>query len=175
MRKRKQIIIDKNFQFKHTFSIIAVATVISAIIVAIIASNLVMNNIKIENIYTIEDNIVHFLTSRPKGINDPAFQNAIKDIAINHSDNMKALFRIIKYNKILLIALLVFIIVQSIVLYFLIIRKTHRIAGPLYVMSNYMKDIINGKIPDTRPLRKSDELKEFYDLFGEMVKKLKNK
>jgi len=175
MKKRKQIIIDKKFQFKHTFSIIAVTTVISAVIITIIASSLVINNVKIENIYVIEDNIVHFLTSRHQGINDPAFQNAIKDIAVNHSDNMKTLYKIIKFNKILLVSLLVFIIAQAVILYLLIIKKTHRISGPLFVMSNYMKEIISGSYPDMRPLRKNDELKDFYTLFQDMVKSLKEK
>jgi nitrogen fixation/metabolism regulation signal transduction histidine kinase len=148
-------------------------TVISAIIIAVIATSLVFNNIKIENIYEIEDNIVHFLTSRPHGIEDPSYKNAIRDIAVNHSENMQTLNRIIKYNKTLLIALLAFIAVQGVILYMLIIKMTHRISGPLYVMSMYMRDIINGKIPNPRPLRKKDELKEFYEVFREMVKSIK--
>ncbi|HOO73124.1 MAG TPA: hypothetical protein PK926_15310 [Spirochaetota bacterium] len=175
MGKRKQIIIDKKFQFKHTFSIIGMVTIISAIIIAVIATNLVFNNLKIENIYEIEDNIVHFLTSRPHGIEDPSFKNAIKDIAVNHSENMKTLNKIIKYNKALLITLLVFIVAQGVILYMMIIKMTHRISGPLYVMTNYMREIVNGKYPNIRPLRKKDELKEFYDQFRSMVATLKEK
>jgi nitrogen fixation/metabolism regulation signal transduction histidine kinase len=55
----------------------------------------------------------------------------------------------------------------------MIIKITHRISGPVYVMSNYMKEIINGIIPSPRPLRDKDELKNFYELFVEMVKSLK--
>ncbi len=39
---------------------------------------------------------------------------------------------------------------------------THRVAGPLFVMNRYLKLLGEGKIPTTRPLRKKDELQEFY-------------
>jgi len=58
----------------------------------------------------------------------------------------------------------------------MLIRKTHRISGPIYVMSNYMQQIIEGKIPDhVRKLRKKDELQEFYKIFTKMVESIKNR
>lgn len=39
---------------------------------------------------------------------------------------------------------------------------THRVAGPLFVMNRYLKALGEGQIPTTRPLRKKDELQEFY-------------
>ena len=57
----------------------------------------------------------------------------------------------------------------------MIIRITHRISGPIYVMSNYIKDIINGDFPDPRPLRDKDELKKFYSLFVDLVDSIKEK
>jgi hypothetical protein len=39
---------------------------------------------------------------------------------------------------------------------------THRVAGPLFVMNRYLKLLGEGRIPTTRPLRKKDELQEFY-------------
>ncbi|HME92368.1 MAG TPA: hypothetical protein VKE49_13145, partial [Myxococcaceae bacterium] len=39
---------------------------------------------------------------------------------------------------------------------------THRVAGPIFVMNRYLKYLGEGRIPVTRPLRKNDELKEFY-------------
>ncbi|HSA15053.1 MAG TPA: signal protein, partial [Spirochaetota bacterium] len=59
--------------------------------------------------------------------------------------------------------------------YMLIIKMTHRISGPLFVMTNYMKEVINGKYPSPRPLRKKDELKDFYDVFGQMVQKIRQR
>ena len=51
----------------------------------------------------------------------------------------------------------------------MLIRKTHRVSGPIYVISNFMREIIAGKRPHLRPLREHDELKDFYELFKQMV------
>jgi hypothetical protein len=42
------------------------------------------------------------------------------------------------------------------------IVATHRVAGPIFVMNRYLKYLGEGQIPTTRPLRKNDELKDFY-------------
>ncbi len=172
---RKQYVIDKKFQLKTTFAVIGTVTILTGIIIAAIATSVAYNNTKIENINEIEDNVVHFLTSRPQGIDDPGYKNAIKEIAQNHSNNMATLKRIIQYNKILLIILLIFVVVQGTVLYILMIKKTHRISGPVYVISNYIKDIIAGNYPQCRPLRSKDELKDFYELFIQMVDVLRKR
>ena len=88
---------------------------------------------------------------------------------------MKTLKDIMSFNKILLFLIFGLIIVHSIVLYVLIIRKTHRISGPIYVMSMYIEEIIKGKLPNPRPLRDNDELKDFYELFKKMVDSLRDK
>ena len=175
MKQRKQYIIDRKFQLRTTFAIIGVVSIISAIIIAALASTIVYNNIKIKNIYEIEDQIVHFLTYNSGSGEDKALKGAMKEIANNHAVNMATLNRIIDLNRVLLIVLIVSIILQSALLYFLMIRKTHRISGPIYVMSNYMKEIIEGKWPNPRPLRDKDELKTFYHLFGQMVQSLKDR
>ncbi len=172
MTKRKQYIIDRKFQFRTTFTVIGIVAVITAFIIGAIATSVVYNNTKIRNIYEIEDNIVHFLASRTLGVEDQSFENAIDDVTMNHTRNMKTLNMIIKYNNILLIVLLVIIITEGIVLYILLIRKTHKISGPIYVMTNYMKQILDGEKPSFRPLRKDDEMKEFYSLLQETIDKL---
>ena len=42
-------------------------------------------------------------------------------------------------------------------------------------MSTYIKDIINGKYPSPRSLRNKDELKDFYELFKQMIIALKKR
>jgi hypothetical protein len=172
---RKQIIIDRKFQLGTTFSIIGVVSLISAAIIAVIAVNIIINNVKIQNIYEIEDNIVQVLTMQPANTADAALDSAMKDIARNHSDNMKTLADIINMNRLLLISLIAAIVAQSIILYVLLIRKTHRISGPIYVMSMYMKQVMEGQWPNPRPLRERDELKSFYELFGQMLNYLKGR
>jgi hypothetical protein len=42
------------------------------------------------------------------------------------------------------------------------IYLTHRVAGPVFVMNHYLSVIATGKFPKMRPLRKTDELKNFF-------------
>lgn len=169
MAKRKQYIIDKKFQLKTTFSIIGVMSLITTLIIGAIAASVAYNNTRIENIYKIEDNIVHFLTSRPHEGEDEVMKNAMREIAVNHSNNMMTLHQIIKYNHILIYSLIAMIFISGILLYVVLIRHTHRISGPIYVMSKYMRDIIDGNYPVPRPLRDKDQLKDFYATFVAMV------
>ncbi len=52
---------------------------------------------------------------------------------------------------------------------------THRICGPLYVLQGYFVELTNGLFPRPRPLRKKDEIKEFYDLFARTVDSLRSR
>jgi len=184
MIKRKRYIIDKSFQLRTTFTIIGLVSIITAVILGVITISVVYNNnslrennTKITNIYEIENSIFVSLTSLPEAVKDVNLREALLQNSRNHDRNMETLNRIItdntgiiKYNRILLASILIIVVIESIALYVILIRKTHHISGPIYVMSNFMKDIIDGKDPKLRPLREKDELKEFYNLFQDMVR-----
>jgi len=98
----------------------------------------------------------------------------IGKIATTHLGNIAELRRMVDFNSKLLWAVVVLIVAQGVILFFLLILKTHRIAGPVYVMSGYMREMVAGKLPAfMRPLRKHDDLKNLYSLFGEVVDTLK--
>lgn len=175
MTKRKQYIVDKKFQLKTTFSVIGIVFIIIAIVIGAIGVNITMNNTRLAHIVEIQDNIVEALIAYSQSSEGTSQKVAIQNIAGDHFNNIKSIREIIKTNNILLIILIAFILLQGFVLYVILIRKTHKIAGPIFVMRNYMQDIIDGKLPDPRPLRKNDELKDFYDHFTEMVNSLKKK
>ncbi|MCX8124828.1 MAG: hypothetical protein N3F66_11810 [Spirochaetes bacterium] len=175
MKQRKQYIINKKFQLKTTFSLIAIVFVIVAIIIAAIGVNAAANNKRLIHIIQIQDNIVEALIAYSQSPHDSEQKLAIKNIANDHVNNINTIKKIIELNNILLVIIIGFVILQGIILYFVLIRKTHKIAGPIYVMSNYFNDIINGTIPNPRPLRKNDELQDFYALFIKMVDSLRSR
>lgn len=51
---------------------------------------------------------------------------------------------------------------------------THRIAGPVYVIGRALEELAAGKIPQIRPLRKSDEFKDVHDALCGTVKRLES-
>ena len=175
MKQRKQYIVDKKFQLKTTFSVIGIVFIVIAIVIGAIGVNITMNNTRLSHVVEIQDNIVQALTAYSQSYEGTSQKIAIKNISNDHFANLNTIRGIIKTNNTLLIILIAFILLQGFVLYIVLIRKTHKIAGPIYVMRNYMQDIINGTLPDPRPLRKNDELKDFYNHFKQMVDELKKR
>jgi len=57
----------------------------------------------------------------------------------------------------------------------LVVLTTHRVAGPLVVMSRYMSQLASGQYPSMRPLRENDELKEFFLDFKGAVDRLRQR
>ena len=49
----------------------------------------------------------------------------------------------------------------------------HRVAGPLYQISRYLEVLGEGRYPDVRPLRKRDELHDFFEVFSNTIEALR--
>lgn len=52
---------------------------------------------------------------------------------------------------------------------------THRVAGPVFVMSHYVGILAKGRYPMMRPLRKQDELKRFFERFQAAIEALRTR
>jgi methyl-accepting chemotaxis protein len=52
---------------------------------------------------------------------------------------------------------------------------THRIAGPVYVLSRYAKALADGSYPQMRALRRGDELKGFFEVFREAIERMRER
>jgi HAMP domain-containing protein len=203
MTKRKKFIIDRQFQLKQAFSIIRITFLIVAVIVGIMAYNVALNNHRLsqitknndtmiknlDNIIVIQENIVETIMTWAQKPGEKPQKEAIKVVAKKHYNNIESIKgtikkvqsnitsnnRIIKHNNILLVLLTAVLIFQGAFLYFIMIRKTHRISGPIYVISNYIREIIEGRLPSMRPIRRGDELQDFYNLFTQMVESLRER
>jgi methyl-accepting chemotaxis protein len=52
---------------------------------------------------------------------------------------------------------------------------THKIAGPIYKMRRQLRELGEGRIRMPAPLRKGDELGDFFETFREMVQRLRTR
>ena len=52
---------------------------------------------------------------------------------------------------------------------------THRVAGPVYVLSHYVGVLSRGRYPMMRKLRRGDELQAFFDQFTQVVDSLRDR
>ena len=175
MSARKQYLILKEYQLKTAIFIIIVVTSLTAVVILGILSNVMSNNNKIKTVVKEQNNIVDFLDTRIASIDNDKYKITLEKISKNHKKNRSVLERIIFNNNILLISIFIFTVIQGIVLYRLMIKRTHRISGPVNVMTGYIQDIIDGKYPNMRSLRKTDELQEFYQLLKEMIETVKKR
>ncbi len=191
MKSRKRLLIDKKFQLGTTFSIIQVVYVLFALIMVVIVINGIINNRKLAEAVL---NHKHVITSQYNTFSSLLVLSRERSCTIGDivevsdrvagetdksmmmiSSNIKSMESIIINNYIIIFSIFGLVIIQGIVLFVIIIRKTHRIIGPAKLMVEQMNEIIEGKIPELRPLREKDELQELYDTFGNLVDYLRKR
>lgn len=199
MKKRKQTVVNKKYQLKKTFRFIIGVSVIIIIIITSVGVILSVNNSaikrnndrlmqnidRITQIMELQQNLYINLFIRPsesapkldqETANQAMFDynysiDTLKAAAESNNNLMKSNGRIIKSNNLLLlISILVFIVGIAVLFYRLLIH-THRVAGPISVMSRDIQKILDGQKPDLRDLREMDDFKEFHDLLRKLARK----
>ncbi len=170
MVKRQKYLIDKGVQLRASFSVLLVVSFASILIISLISANVLYNNEKVENIYQIEDNIFNIVQTTALSNDSLAARKKLSDqLFQRHKANHANISRIALVNEYLLMGLVLFLVLQIVVLFLLLIRITHRITGPIHVISSHIAEILKGNDPDLRPLRNRDEFKNFYKLFCDLV------
>lgn len=175
--KRTRFLIDTNFQLKTTFRILGVIIIAFILIIAVTGLISMDNNGAISSsIKDLEglmakdrDMIEHLIaTAGPRGALGPGHDDRIAEhletMALMQK-NAERLKEILGLNRLLVTVMILAGVVMALVLFAYLIVITHRISGPLYVLSRHMRDIMEGREPDLRDLRKNDEFKDFYRQF----------
>lgn len=65
-----------------------------------------------------------------------------------------------------------FVVLMALVLFIWGIVITHRVAGPIFIVSRFLRQIADNLVPPDRQLRKRDEFQEFFDTYTAMVNSL---
>ncbi len=55
------------------------------------------------------------------------------------------------------------------------VLMSHRVAGPLFVLARYTRELAEGRFPTIRPLRKGDELQTHFEVFRGAVESLRQR
>ncbi len=99
-----------------------------------------------------------------------------------HADNTRLLeldgqlqAQVMRGDLVFLLYLIVLVVVMALALAFWGLVVTHRVSGPLYVIARYLGELAEGRYPDMRPLRKHDELQEFFATFEDAVTALRSR
>ncbi len=200
MKYKRSYIIDRDFQFKKSFAVIGfVGALVTVIIVAAgiilngnsekIESNnkfIIDNTKKIQKIFELQQDIIVSFSLMPgtgptgtyaktagKLANDYNKSMDILKAAVDSNSSVQNANReIMNMNGWLISIIIAITIAGIIVLYIQMIRHTHRISGPIFIMSRHIREILDGMSPDMRDLREKDEFKEFFSLFRQMGERL---
>jgi nitrogen fixation/metabolism regulation signal transduction histidine kinase len=189
MNSRKQTIIDRKFQLRTTFSIIGTTCLILLIVIAVMGINAVQNNKRLKDIIKkqkdvciIQEDVLKSLSLFEEGEKWSNLKIAKDRISEGLSknkemldENIATIENMAKWNNVLLNGIIIFVILLGVIFYFVLIRKTHQISAPIYLLTQYIEEIIEGRYPEVRPIRRGDEFREFYQLFEKMVETLKER
>ncbi|HOR46018.1 MAG TPA: hypothetical protein PK624_14580 [Spirochaetota bacterium] len=172
MFKRKQYIIDKGIQLRTTFTAIGFTFLCVTLFIVLMGVYINETNKRIRNIIITEDQIFQVLTTvTDTGSEEQSAMNV--EMARQHQTNMKTVTDMVDLNIWIIWGIIAAVFLSGIIFFFILIIQTHRIAGPIYVMTYYMKEFLDGrKHEHLRPLRKHDQLKDFYQVFKEFMAKV---
>lgn len=176
---RRKTIIDRQFQLRTTFRIIGIIIITFILIIAVTGIISTDNNRQISATITdlnrsIDKNkktIEVLIASAALKRNTPAdrdhdriIEDHLETMALMHT-NVEKLKKILNLNRVLFTVMIITGILLGLGLFLYLIRLTNRMSGPLYVLKQHMNDIMGGKKPNLRELRKNDEFQEFYHQF----------
>jgi len=172
MFKRKQYIIDKGIQLRTTFTAIGFTFLCVTLFIVLMGVYINETNKRIRNIIITEDQIFQVLTTvTDTGSEEQTAMNV--EMARQHQTNMETVTKMVNSNIWIIWGIIAAVFLSGIIFFFILIIQTHRIAGPIYVMTYYMKEFLDGrKHEHLRPLRKHDQLKDFYQVFKEFMAKV---
>jgi hypothetical protein len=143
--RRRTFVVDRKFQLKYTFVIVLVGVIVSAV-------------------------LGYFVYDLSRENTELAVMES--EMAAGATDT-KLMAEVGQFDTRVICYLIGFVSIMALALFIWGIFITHRVAGPIYIISRYLNQISSGVIPETRPLRKGDELKGFFDTFGDMLGTLK--
>ncbi|MCP4133925.1 MAG: hypothetical protein GY754_23345 [bacterium] len=149
---------------------------------------------ELKEVVTVEDNIVSAFIYYSKKMSGSKYLLNSKKMSKDHNKNIEDIKKFIvflekikefkKYiallkdfaaqNLMLIGLIFLIVLIQGIVLYWFLLKMTYRVSGPIYVMSQHIQDVMDGRVPTLRPLREKDEFVDFYNSFVAMVEKFQD-
>jgi hypothetical protein len=184
---RKKYVLDKKFQLRISARAIILPLITTLAICSLLLyfsnrtnSVIGQNNKYIETIVDNQGTMIDMFLSTPalQSSDNPSIKSGVTTFKSNIGmlKNITTNSRIITRNSsIVFYILIAMTVVQTAIIFFQFIFFSHKISGPIHVMTNYLKEYRKGNCPSFRPLRKNDELLEFYDEFCQTLETLAKK
>ena len=185
MKQRSIKLIQPDFQLRTIFTVIGISTIAFLLIVAFVGINAYQNNRKISSTVkdlneaiALQDSIVNTFIDNTSGLTGEDKIQAQDKINADYNKSIgvmrkyvQLLYSFARQNFHLITLILGVVFLQGFLLYFYLLKLTHRISGPIYVMTRHIEEIMEGREPNFRELRDKDEFKEFYQKFVHLAER----
>ncbi|MGQ9842049.1 MAG: hypothetical protein ACUVRK_00655 [Spirochaetota bacterium] len=172
-KQRKQYLVDNSLQLTVSFKFLIIPLLFLVCFSVLLLFFVITNSHYIEKIAANQDNLIEMFMTTPALIDNN--NEIVMAGEKTFRENLGILQSIKNNNLILLYCAIGITILQAVLLFIYGVYLTHKIAGPIYVMRQYCKEIQQGKSPQFRQLRKGDLLIDFYDDFVKAVTTLQPK
>ena len=187
--KKRQIIVNRKFQFNIAASFAAVSAATMTVIIIILSAVLIFNNIKLDEIARNQQTLAGTQVEIFKTLVALSSSKNLKNFHISASmiekdnvntetllnQNNEKIQNITERNNSLIVMLIISAIIQSVIIFYLMIKRSHRISGPLFLLNRYIEDMKSGGYPEIRPLRTNDDFHDLFDNFRELADMIREK
>ena len=185
----RHIIVNGRFQYHIAATFAGLSALIMAVIIIILSSVLISNNSRLDEISRNQLVLSGTQTEIFKTLIVLSESKNIKNMRISadmlkhDNDETKRLLdqnnekvrAITTRNKSIIVMLIVSAAIQSAIIFYIMLRRSNRISGPLFLLNRYINEIKNGTFPDIRKLRSHDDFQDVFENFRELADLLKEK
>ncbi len=193
-RRLKNYLLDRHFQLKYAGYLAGVALLIGT------ASGVLLWSVSEETIEQSQASVElgEEVLSESKKVSEVVAMNIVKDPVYSDNPSLKAAFEAdakrqaeklqqqqqgleaqaqrLEQVRMRVLYILIGVLVLLVAgLWLTGIVVTHKVAGPVFKMKRLMRALERGDFEVPSPLRKGDELKEFFDAFNDMVRSLRTR
>lgn len=176
---RRRKLVNRRFQLKTTFAVLGFIMIAFLAVFTVVGIYATQNSTQIKASIQVLENLYTAEKAQKAEIGRIARESNNGYVIDSYERNLVTLKKLIdqldeqaEIHFRLLSMIIGIVLVLSAALYFYLINLTHRISGPIYVLTSYVEDLMEGREPNMRELRTQDEFQEFYRLFTELAEKI---
>lgn len=182
-RHMRHIIVNGKFQYHIAATFAGLSALIMAVIIIILSSVLISNNAQLDGISRNQQvlsgtqNEIFKTLITLSGSKNLKNMRISADMLKHDNDETKRLLdqnnekvRVITArNKSIIVMLIISAAIQSAIIFYIMLRRSNRISGPLFLLNRYINEIRSGNYPEIRRLRSHDDFQDVFENFRGLV------
>lgn len=188
-RHMRHIIVNGRFQYHIAATFAGLSALIMTVIIIILSSVLISNNAQLDGISRNQQvlsgtqNEIFKTLITLSGSKNLKNMRISADMLMHDNDETKRLLdqnnekvRVITArNKSIIVMLIISAAVQSAIIFYIMLRRSNRISGPLFLLNRYIDEMKKGSFPEIRRLRSHDDFQDLFENFRELAHMLKER